>query len=342
MDARQTALQTWVMQRLHDKNLGEPSGSLQTVSGDASFRRYFRQAVATSTGSYIAVDAPPEKENSQPFIDIAQAWFAQGVRVPQVIAYDLEQGFMLLEDFADDLLQPTLEQDESQATELYHSAFRSLIKIQQTQYTLPAYDAPLLDREMALFTEWYLPKHLGYSLSPQERTMLEDTFHMLRETALGQIQVPVHRDYHSRNIMCLSSGELGIIDFQDAVLGPLTYDLVSLLRDAYIDWPAEQVEQWAQDYFALAREAGLVGSISDSQLMLWFDWMGLQRHLKVVGIFARLAYRDGKTRYLDDIPRTLNYIVQVSAEYDALTEFHQWLTRHLLPWIEDAKTGDHA
>ncbi|EAT12809.1 phosphotransferase [Bermanella marisrubri] len=334
MDARLTALQAWVTETLHDLNLGEPQGSLETVSGDASFRRYFRQLLTSQRRTYIAVDAPPEKEDSEPFVRIANHWHKQGVKVPKVIKADLQQGFMLLEDFGDALLQPLLEESIEQASDLYSSCMDSLIEIQQTDLPLPQYDAELLDREMRLFTEWYLPKHLEYKLSSQEQSMLDDTFAMLRETALGQIQAPVHRDYHSRNLMKLTSGDIGIIDFQDAVHGPLTYDLVSLLRDAYIDWPQEQVQSWAQDYFAKARQAGLVGAISDGQLMLWFDWMGLQRHIKVVGIFARLAYRDGKTRYLDDIPRTLNYIRQVSAEYDALTEFHQWLENQLMPVIE--------
>ena len=164
--------------------------------------------------------------------------------------------------------------------------------------------------------------------------MLQETFAVLRDSALGQIQVPVHRDYHSRNIMVLDDDTLGIIDFQDAVHGPLTYDVVSLLRDCYVAWPLEQVQQWAKDYFAKARSAGLVGAISDEQLMLWFDWMGIQRHLKAVGIFARLNHRDGKTGYMNDIPRTLNYIVEVTGQYSTLEEFHNWLVRRLLPELE--------
>lgn len=326
MDDRQQSLQKWVNSTLAS-NSEVPQDSLEVVSGDASFRRYFRQSTQGCT--YIAVDAPPEKENSEPFVRIAQAWLEQGIHVPQVVQADLEQGFMLLSDMGDQLLFPLL--NEASAEGLYHQALDSLIDIQHTQLDLPPYDEALLDREMALFTDWYLGEHLGLTLTSQEQHMLRETFEVLRESALGQIQVPVHRDYHSRNIMVCEDDSLGIIDFQDAVLGPITYDVVSLLRDCYVAWPIEQVEQWARDYFAKARDAGLVGAISDEQLMLWFDWMGIQRHLKAVGIFARLNHRDGKTGYMNDIPRTLNYIVEVSAKYSTLDEFSQWLERRLLP-----------
>jgi aminoglycoside/choline kinase family phosphotransferase len=329
MDDRQLSLQKWVFDALASSS-EVPQGSLEVVSGDASFRRYFRQSTENTT--YIAVDAPPEKENSEPFVTIANAWFKQGINVPQVIKADLEQGFMLLSDMGDQLFLPLL--NDASAQGLYHQALDSLIGIQQTQLELPPYDAPLLDREMALFTDWYLGEHLGFELSPQEQGILQHTFEVLRESALGQIQVPVHRDYHSRNIMVLEDDSLGIIDFQDAVHGPITYDVVSLLRDCYVAWPIEQVEQWAQDYFAKARDVGLIGAISDEQLMLWFDWMGIQRHLKAVGIFARLNHRDGKTAYMNDIPRTLNYIVEVSAKYSTLEDFHNWLVRRLLPELE--------
>lgn len=329
MDDRQQSLQKWVFDALAS-NLEAPQGSLEVVSGDASFRRYFRQHTENTT--YIAVDAPPDKENSLPFVTIANAWGEQGVAVPSVIKADLEQGFMLLSDMGDQLLLPLL--NDASAESLYHQALDALIDIQQTTLELPAYDAPLLDREMALFTDWFLGEHLGFELTSQEQNMLQETFSILRESALGQIQVPVHRDYHSRNIMVLEDDSLGIIDFQDAVHGPITYDVVSLLRDCYVAWPLEQVQQWAQDYFQKAREAGLIGSISDEQLMLWFDWMGIQRHLKAVGIFARLNHRDGKTSYMNDIPRTLNYIVEVSGQYSTLDDFHQWLARRLLPELD--------
>ena len=330
MDVRQELLQNWVNQTLSDLSLGQPQGSLLTVSGDASFRRYFRQPL--NQGSYIAVDAPPDKENSAPFVNIAKEWFAQGVKVPQIIHADLGKGFMLLSDMGDQMLYPLLE--SGQANRYYPKAIDSLIGIQQTDYNLPPYDAELLDREMALFPDWYLAEYLNFPLTRNDKFMLEETFELLRESALGQIQVPVHRDYHSRNIMVLDDDSLGIIDFQDGVLGAITYDLASLLRDAYIDWPQEQIDEWVQLYFAKAREAGLVGAISNEQLMLWFDWMGLQRHIKVVGIFARLNIRDGKPAYMADIPRTFRYIREVSAKYDALTPFNSWLEQSLVPYLE--------
>ncbi len=306
MDVRQQLLQTWVEKTLTSQNLAAPLGSLSVVSGDASFRRYFRQAV--DGGSYIAVDAPPEKEDSHSFVNIARAWFAQGIAVPQVLEADFEQGFMLLSDMAQ---SPNLIAEKP----------------------LPNYDQVLLDREMALFRDWFLIEHLKLELTAQDERILRQTFELLRESALGQIQVPVHRDYHSRNIMMLDDKSLGIIDFQDAVLGPITYDLVSLLRDCYVAWPAVNVEAWVREYYALARKAGLMGAISEMQFMLWFDWMGLQRHIKVAGIFSRLSIRDGKSAYLDDIPMTLNYIVQVSAQYDGLSEFHSWLQQRVLPLL---------
>ena len=331
MDVRQKLLQNWVIQTLSDMSLANPQGSLLTVSGDASFRRYFRQPV--DQGSYIAVDAPPDKENSTPFVNIAKEWFSQGVNVPQIIHADLENGFMLLSDMGDQMLYPLLE--AGQADIYYPKALSSLVEIQQTQYELPLYDAELLDRETALFTDWYLAEHLNFPLSRNAKFMLEETFELLRESALGQTQVPVHRDYHSRNIMVLDDKSLGIIDFQDAVLGPITYDLASLLRDAYIAWPQDKIEEWANLYFSKAREAGLIGALSDAQLMLWFDWMGLQRHIKVVGIFARLSIRDGKSGYMADIPRTFKYIREVSAKYDALIPFNTWLEQTLIPFLED-------
>ncbi len=335
MDVRQQLLQTWVQKTLVDLNLPSAQGSLSVVSGDASFRRYFRQAVNGT--SYIAVDAPPEKEDSHSFVDVARSWFAQGVAVPEVLKADFEQGFMLLSDMGDQLLLPLLNIDS--ADNLYTQAMTSLIDIAKTsasvgERALPPYDEALLEREMSLFTDWFLIKHLQLELTAQDKRVLQQTFELLRESALGQVQVPVHRDYHSRNIMVLKDQSLGIIDFQDAVLGPITYDLVSLLRDCYIAWPESRVEDWVNEYFALAKQAGLIGPISGMQFKLWFDWMGLQRHIKVAGIFSRLSIRDGKSAYLDDIPQTLNYILQVSAEYDALTEFHQWLNTRILPLLD--------
>jgi aminoglycoside/choline kinase family phosphotransferase len=335
MDVRQQLLQAWVQKTLVDLNLPAAQGSLSVVSGDASFRRYFRQAVNGT--SYIAVDAPPEKENSQCFVDVARSWFAQGVAVPEVLKADFEQGFMLLSDMGDQLLLPLLNIDS--ADRLYSQAMTSLLDVAKTSPTvgkreLGPYDQTLLENEMSLFTDWFLIKHLQLELTAQDKRVLDGVFELLRESALGQVQVPVHRDYHSRNIMVLKDQSLGIIDFQDAVLGPITYDLVSLLRDCYIAWPESKVDTWVSEYFTLAKKAGLIGPISEMQFKLWFDWMGLQRHIKIAGIFSRLSIRDGKSAYLDDIPQTLSYILHVSAEYDALSEFHLWLNTRILPLLD--------
>ncbi len=326
MDQRLQQLQHWVNQSLSSLDY-RGIDQLESVSGDASFRRYFRQN--TDQGSLIAVDAPPEKENSQPFVDIARQWHAQGVQVPTLLNIDLTQGFMLLSDFGDRLLLPSLT--DQTADQLYGQAIDSLIHIQQTQLSLPPYDQALLDREMALFQDWYLEVQLGLTLNRSDKSLLADTFSLLRDTALGQPQVPVHRDFHSRNLMLLNDHSIGIIDFQDAVQGPYTYDLVSLLRDCYIAWPQEKVEEWAILYFKKAHHQGVGSGTALEQQMLWFDWMGLQRHLKAIGIFSRLCHRDGKHAYLHDIPRTLNYVLQVSSQYEGMEAFHQWLQQVVVP-----------
>ena len=332
MDVRQESLQKWVLSTLPSSQY-VPQGSLEVVSGDASFRRYFRQHVLLDGKpvSFIAVDAPPDKENSQSFVDIANAWVAQDINVPKVIKADLEQGFMLLSDMGDQLLLPLL--NEQSNDELYGLAISSLIPIQQSRFDLPPYDEALLNREMALFRDWLLVEHLGMELSQHDESVLSETFELLRESALGQVQVPVHRDYHSRNLMLEADGQLGIIDFQDAVHGPITYDLVSLLKDCYMAWPKDKVHAWVQTYYQQAREAKLV-AVSLEQFMLWFDWMGMQRHLKAAGIFARLNHRDGKPGYMEDIPRTLNYIRDVTGQYQALQPFNNWFEMSLIPALE--------
>lgn len=338
MDVRQQSLQNWVLETLSSQY--QPQGSLEVVSGDASFRRYFRQNVLSdgNASSLIAVDAPPEHEDNPSFVKIAKAWFEQGINVPEVLAVDFDHGFMLLSDLGDQLLLPLLNDDT--ADELYGLAMEALIPIQNSKCDLPPYDEALLDREMALFRDWLLVRHLGMELTQHDESILTETFDMLRESALGQVQVPVHRDYHSRNLMMVNEGasqssakKLGIIDFQDAVHGPITYDLVSLLKDCYMAWPKDKVVTWAQQYFAKARAAGLV-AVSQEQFMLWFDWMGMQRHLKASGIFARLNHRDGKDGYMEDIPRTLNYIRDVSAQYQALQPFNSWFEARLAPVLE--------
>jgi len=337
MDQRQEVLAQWAADQIEQLYRHSIPAQMETVSGDASFRRYFRLNFAQNNQqkSWIAVDAPPEHENSRQFVDIAKVWSEAGVKVPTVLAFDEANGFMLLEDFGDTLLHPELTATAAEG--LYKSSIDSLIELQQLVKTdnIPLYDQPLLDREMALFPDWLCEKQLGLALSVDDKAMLKQVFDTLAQSALTQLQVVVHRDYHSRNLMVCKAAPplhndnfIGIIDFQDAVYGPLTYDLVSLLKDCYIQWPREQVLAWL-DYFHITSEQG--ASISKAQLVRDFDLMGMQRHLKAAGIFARLSIRDGKHGYLKDVPRTCEYILQASRLYPEFTDFSVWLEQTFLP-----------
>ena len=342
MDQRQEVLAQWAADQIEQLYQHSIPAQMETVSGDASFRRYFRLnfALNNEQKSWIAVDAPPEHENSRQFVDIAKVWSAAGVKVPAVLAFDEARGFMLLEDFGDTLLHPELT--DTAADGLYKSSIDSLIELQQLTKTenIPLYDRPLLDREMALFPDWLCEKHLALTLSADDKAMLKQVFDTLANSALAQPQVVVHRDYHSRNLMiCKAKPPLhndnfiGIIDFQDAVYGPLTYDLVSLLKDCYIQWPREQVLAWLA-YFKtnsiqVAHEQDTVAA--QDQLIRDFDLMGMQRHLKAAGIFARLSMRDGKHGYLNDVPRTCEYILQASRLYPEFNRFTLWLEDIFLP-----------
>lgn len=260
------------------------------------------------------MDAPPDKEESRPYIDVALRLAAHGVQVPRIYRYDLSLGFMLLSDLGTRDYLAAL--DETTVEELYADALDSLLRIQMTDHTgLPPYDEPLLRRELSLFEDWLLRQHLGLELTPAQTLVLHDAFDALIRAALEQPRVFVHRDYHSRNLMVTPFNQPGVLDFQDAVVGAVTYDLVSLLRDCYIAWPRERVEAWALGYRDAATKAGVIGEIGDTEFLRWFDLMGIQRHLKAIGIFARLNHRDGKPGYLADIPRTLSYVLEVGADY---------------------------
>jgi aminoglycoside/choline kinase family phosphotransferase len=335
MDNRLRTLTQWVRQ-FPGFETAEP----QPVSGDASFRRYFRvmgrPEPQETARPFIVMDAPPEHEDCRPFVAIARHWHEQGIAVPQLIAEDLEQGLLLLEDFGDTLMLGALTQ--ANADSLYQNAMDELVAIQQAtpppDYPLPPYDAELLDREMALFPDWLLTRKLGLELDNSERALLDTTFAFLRESALAQPTVTVHRDYHSRNLLIRpGTHRPGVIDFQDAVNGPVTYDLVSLLKDCYINWPADRVDRWAEGFRQQTRDAGLHNADRDS-FHQWFELMGMQRHLKAAGIFARLDIRDGKSGYLADIPRTVCYLVRASSRQPALRHFHEWLTDRVLPAVE--------
>ena len=299
---------------------------IQLASGDASFRRYFR--VLVDDDSFIVMDAPPDKEDCKPFIEIASALQKSGLHSPQILQQDLSRGFLLLTDLGDQQYLQVL--DENNVDRLYGDALSALATLQACaaiHYDFPAYDEALLKTEMSLFTDWLISQHLSISLSQDEEAMFAQAFEFLSQSALAQPQVPVHRDYHSRNLMVNQDHNPGILDFQDAVMGPVTYDLVSLLRDCYIAWPRERVESWVKGYHQLACQSGILKEENEAGFLRWFDLMGVQRHLKAAGIFARLNYRDNKPAYLQDVPRTVGYIIEVSQRYPELQPLHQFLSR---------------
>jgi aminoglycoside/choline kinase family phosphotransferase len=305
MSDRSTQLNRWLDQ------LGYRDYRLSPASEDASFRSYLR--LETDAESLIIMDAPPDREPCDQFIAVAHKLRNAGLNAPEIIAQNPSEGFLVLTDFGGRDYLSQLGPD-SEAS-LYGDALAALL-LMQTRIDaadLPPYDATLLNREMDLFHDWFLVKLLGISLDQEQQSIWQSIKQSLIENALAQPQVFVHRDYHSRNLMKLEAHNPGILDFQDAVKGPVTYDLVSLLRDCYIDWPQTRVEQLALDYYEIARGNDLI-DVEVVQFMRWFNLMGIQRHLKAIGIFSRLKIRDGKAGYLNDIPRTLEYVRQVSAD----------------------------
>ncbi len=352
MDQRKDALTAWARQCLQDMAGGLPlEGSIHTVSGDASFRRYFRIVLPAAPGSadplwqallqatrYILVDAPPAHEDCRRFVRVAQLFRAAGMLTPRVLRVDFEQGFMLLEDFGDALYLPAL-QTASGADALYTAAINSLIELQArgNGSELAPYNRQLLRTEMSLFDHWFCERFLEIRLNDDERALLERTWTFLEDAALTQPQVCVHRDYHSRNLMVLD-GDVhhapGVIDFQDAVFGACTYDLVSLLRDCYIVWPDARVRAWALQYRAGAVARGVLagtGPSAEAAFLRDFDLMGLQRHIKVIGIFCRLNLRDGKPRYMADVPLVIDYVLRVAAGHPEMAEFNHWFQNRVLP-----------
>ena len=323
-------------------SLGALMGDIESVSGDASFRRYFRGR--TASVSVVLVDAPPEKENSRPFVEVATRLQSAGVRAPRVLAVDFALGFMCLEDFGDQLLWPALEAarlaaDFEEAGRLYQQCLEELLLIQRAEARtppLPHYDDALLQRELHLFSEWFCAGLLKRPLDKQETALVEALFAFLCREVQQQVQVFVHRDYHSRNLMLLQDGSIGVIDFQDAVLGPITYDLVSLFKDCYIEWPRSQVNEWALQFAEQAHAVGLLATYNERAFLRDFDLMGAQRHLKVLGIFSRLWLRDGKSGYLKDIPLTFRYLQQVMKEQPECKAFAQWLEVAVVPHLPAA------
>ncbi|HFD81563.1 MAG TPA: aminoglycoside phosphotransferase [Gammaproteobacteria bacterium] len=307
------------LQRWAGEQLDWPGVEPVPASEDASFRRYFR--VQRGEQSYIVMDAPPEQEDCAPFVHVTGLFRSLGLHVPEILASDLSQGFLLLADLGTRLYLDEL--DEDSVERLYGDALGALAALQvcaPEEAGLPPYDRRLLLAEMGLFRDWLLGTHLGLQLDGAQQQALDQAFARLADSALEQPQVCVHRDYHSRNLMRCSPHNPGILDYQDAVVGPLSYDLVSLLRDCYIAWPRQRVEDWALGYFELAQQTGILRpeDADEQRFLRWFDWMGVQRHLKAAGIFARLDHRDGKPGYLADIPRTLGYVTEVCSRYPEL------------------------
>ncbi len=304
------------------------------ASGDASFRRYYR--VQNRAGSYIAMDAPPDKEDSLPYVKVAGYLEAMGLNAPRVLEADLEHGFLLLTDLGDRQYLDELEADAHAVDGLYADALQALLRMQTRgtayQSMLPPYDEELLRFELSLFHDWLCGTHLGLDFSDEDERQWGELCDLLVSNALDQPQVFVHRDYHSRNLMRMDKDNPGILDFQDAVEGPLTYDLVSLLKDCYVRWPAERVRDWAMD-FRDAHDAGVREQVSAEQFLVYFELMGVQRHLKAAGIFSRLNHRDGKPGYMEDIPRTLSYVVELGPSYPELAFLVDIINDRVLPGL---------
>ncbi|MEW5892891.1 MAG: phosphotransferase [Pseudomonadota bacterium] len=302
--------------------LPAPLVDFAVASADASFRRYFR--ARTAAGSFIVMDAPPSHEDCRPYLHIARLFRAAGANTPEILAENLAEGFLLLSDFGNTTYLAALN-DET-ADRLYLDANAALIKIQAASRPgeLPDYDEALLTRELQLFPEWYLARHLKIAPSAEQQAVLASTFRAILDNNLAQPRVYVHRDWHSRNLM-VTEPNPGVLDFQDAVYGPITYDLVSIYKDAYIKWEEERVLDWTIRYWQAARKAGLPVPGDFADFYRDFEWMGVQRHIKVLGIFARLYHRDGKEGYLKDMPLVMHYLRKTCERYNALAPFLRFL-----------------
>lgn len=312
-EERQRQLQGWVAAAL-----GEAGVVLQPASADASSRRYFRTSALGR--SYVVMDAPPSQGDCRPFLRVAALLREAGLHVPDIFAEDLARGFLLLEDLGEQTYLDVL--GEANADQLFGDAISALILWQRASRSgvLPPYDRAFLHRELMLFPEWYVMRHLRLELTAMEMMTLQDTFKLLEDSALAQPQVYMHRDYMPRNLI-VSTPNPGVLDFQDAVMGPVSYDITSLFRDAFISWPEERVKGWRLKYWDTGRHVGLPLPAKLQEFERASDWMGMQRHLKVMGIFARLNYRDGKPQYLKDTPRFLGYLREVGHLYKEFTPF---------------------
>ncbi len=323
---RESALNTWAKKALAGRFEVPDDFALVAASDDASFRRYFRGEPGDR--SFIFVDAPPELEDSKSFVVVAKLLREEGVNAPVVIEHDLNKGFMMLTDFGDELFESALiEGDKVRIDSLYDAAAKALLKMQRIRGDLPRYDERRLRDEMSLFTEWFLPQQLEITLDDDEQELIDRVMNRMVESALEQPQRFVHRDYHCRNLMIVADNNPGVIDFQDAVMGPVTYDLVSLLRDCYHRFDDAFIDQRVESF----RVASGHADVDQATFRRWFDYMGMQRHLKVAGIFSRLNLRDGKPRYLADIPLVVDYLCDVASSHEELCAFADWLEHRIQP-----------
>ncbi|TJY56697.1 aminoglycoside phosphotransferase [Sinimarinibacterium sp. CAU 1509] len=321
LDARAVEGRDWALAKIG----GDAEVAFRPASADASFRRYFR--LSDGDASWILMDAPPQQEDTAPFVRVAELMHQAGLNAPRVLAQDSARGYLLLSDLGKQTFLDVIRADGTTpeaAETLMLAAIDALLEWQQSSRpgVLPPYDAALLQRELDLFEDWYVARHLQRTLTPPQKAALRGIQQLLIDSALAQAPVFVHRDYMPRNLMVSASGP-GILDFQDAVEGPISYDVVSLVRDAFWSWPADRVDAWMRRYWALARERGLPVDADYAEFRRAADWMGLQRHLKVIGIFARINYRDGKPHYLADVPRFIAYVRSVAADYPAMAPLLQ-------------------
>jgi N-acetylmuramate 1-kinase len=336
-DLRLQALQNWLAQDLALK-----PERVEPASADASFRRYFR-AWSAAGPSLIVMDAPPDKEDLGAYLKVSKLLEQCGMHVPHIHAASIEQGFALLEDLGATHMLTALDSG-ADPSKLYEQALDALANLQlrgeAASHQLPDYDEPVLQREMQLMPEWFCARHLGMELTADESRLLQDAFAFLVSEALSQPRVFVHRDYHSRNLMVVDNLSPGVIDFQDALRGPVGYDLASILKDCYVDWPRERIESWVAGYREQLLREGQRGRMlageSQAQMLRWFDAIGLQRHIKVLGIFARLFWRDGKPGYLNDLPRTLEYVRDTAARYPELADFALLVEGSFAPMLAQA------
>ena len=329
-DARLATLRTWA------EGIDAVAGSEPVpASSDASFRRYFR--MKKGGRSFIVMDAPPENEDCLPFLRVAGYLESMQLNAPRVLEINVEDGFLLLSDLGSRPYLAALQQDPESASRLYDDAIRTLLLMQRRgaafQSRLPPYDEELLRFELSLFHDWLCGTHLGIEFGEDDEAYWQQLCDLLVANALDQPQVFVHRDYHSRNLMVTDRDNPGILDFQDAVEGPLTYDLVSLLKDCYIQWPATRIRAWATEFYQ-GLEANVRQSVDEAQFRRYFELMGVQRHLKAAGIFARLNHRDGKSVYLGDVPRTLSYIVELAPRYPELAQLVTLIEKRVLPGLD--------